>query len=260
MVDSGGAVQWTADGVAICTAASHQYNPQIIADGSNGAIIVWKDSRVSGDDIYAQGVDSGGSLSSTPRANSQTSLKSSPSTSNYGQLVTLTATVKNKRVTPTGTITFMDGATVIASDMPLVGHQATFTTNALMPGKHAITAVYSGDANFAGSTSSIVNQEVVRDASTSTAVVSSLNPSQQGNSVTFTTTVSTAALGLGTPTGMVTFRDGKVILHVIALDGAGQATFTTTVLSIGRHSISVTYSGDSNFSGSSGSLRQRVNR
>jgi len=61
-IDSAGIPQWTADGVAICTAAGdHQRHPQLIADGAGGVIIAWQDFR-SGttEDIYAQRVDSAG--------------------------------------------------------------------------------------------------------------------------------------------------------------------------------------------------------
>ena len=202
-------------------------------------------------------------VSTTPRANSQIKIASSTKSASYGQTVTFTATVsavsvRKSTLTPTGTITFMDGATIIAPNVPLSGKKATFTTNALMPGSHAITAVYSGDANFNGSTSSALNI-LVRKAVTSTTIVSSINPSQSGNPVTFTATVRTAALVLGAPTGTVTFKDGRTILGVIALDGSGQATYTTAALYRGTHVINAVYSGDGNFSGSSRTLLQRVN-
>ena len=44
-VDGAGAVQWTADGVAVSTAASNQYFPQMTTDGANGALVVWWDYR-----------------------------------------------------------------------------------------------------------------------------------------------------------------------------------------------------------------------
>jgi len=62
-VDSGGAVKWTADGLAICTAPNDQHNPQLISDGSGGAIITWMDDRNGADyNIYAQMVNSGGAV------------------------------------------------------------------------------------------------------------------------------------------------------------------------------------------------------
>jgi Fe-S cluster biogenesis protein NfuA len=53
-VNSNGVVQWTANGVVICTASNNQGEPQICSDGGGGAIITWKDYRSSNYDIYAQ--------------------------------------------------------------------------------------------------------------------------------------------------------------------------------------------------------------
>lgn len=62
-VNSAGIVQWTADGVAISTAAGDQENPQIISDNSGGAIITWQDYRnISNADVYAQRVNSAGAV------------------------------------------------------------------------------------------------------------------------------------------------------------------------------------------------------
>jgi hypothetical protein len=61
-VDSGGNVQWTTNGVAICTASGNQANQQITSDNSGGAIITWQDERSGNWDIYAQRVDSGGNV------------------------------------------------------------------------------------------------------------------------------------------------------------------------------------------------------
>ena len=54
--------QWTADGVALCTAANDQINPQIVSDGSGGAIITWQDYRGGNYDIYAQRVNASGAV------------------------------------------------------------------------------------------------------------------------------------------------------------------------------------------------------
>ena len=60
-VDSSGVPQWTADGVAVCTAGNGQYVAAVVSDGSGGAIITWEDYRSgTSDDIYAQRVDSSG--------------------------------------------------------------------------------------------------------------------------------------------------------------------------------------------------------
>ena len=62
-VDASGLVQWTADGIAICTAASDQWSPEIIGDGAGTAIITWEDNRSgAGLDIYAQRLNSSGAI------------------------------------------------------------------------------------------------------------------------------------------------------------------------------------------------------
>ena len=62
-VNSSGILQWTLNGVAICTAGDYQEYPMIVSDGSGGAIITWEDNRSSaGPDIYVQSIDSGGSV------------------------------------------------------------------------------------------------------------------------------------------------------------------------------------------------------
>jgi hypothetical protein len=63
-IDASGAVLWTADGVAICTAVKNQIGPQVVSDGASGAIIVWEDGRVSGlnTGVFAQRIDAAGAV------------------------------------------------------------------------------------------------------------------------------------------------------------------------------------------------------
>ena len=60
-VDASGALQWSADGIAVCTATYNQQYPKIVSDGSGGAIVVWGDQRSGTNyDIYARRVDATG--------------------------------------------------------------------------------------------------------------------------------------------------------------------------------------------------------
>jgi len=59
-VNSAGVVQWTTNGVAICTSSGDQISPMIESDGAGGAIIVWADSRSVDENIYAQRISSSG--------------------------------------------------------------------------------------------------------------------------------------------------------------------------------------------------------
>jgi hypothetical protein len=96
-------------------------------------------------------------------------------------------------------------------------------------------------------------------AASKTALAASPGPSQYGQSVTFTATV-TPASGTGTPTGTVTFLDGTATLGTGTLNN-GTATFMTSALAVGGHSVTAAYGGDGTYSGStSAALSQTVNK
>jgi len=139
---------------------------------------------------------------------------------------------------PTGTIQFYIDSVTYGTPVSLVGGSATSAPDgSLSVGSHAITAVYSGDNNFSGSTSGIFTQTVVQ-ASTTTSLASSRNPSTSGQSVTFTATVSpipdggTVQLRITAPTWQYGYRKCS-----------GQATYSTTALTVGNHPITAVYSG-----------------
>src|SRR5204862_1153242 len=149
--------------------------------------------------------------------------------------------------TPSGTVNFKDGASSITGcgAQALAAASATCATSTLSVGSHSITAVYSGDTNFTTSTSAVLTQ-VVNQSSTTTTLTSSANPSVFGQSVTFTATVAAVAPGAGTPTGTVTFKDGGATLGIGNLS-SGQATLSTTSLSVASHSVTAVYATDGNF-------------
>jgi hypothetical protein len=91
------------------------------------------------------------------KANTGASVSSSSDPSTSGHSVTFTATVTGTGAT--GTVTFKDGETTLGSST-LSNGTATYTTSTVSVGSHSITAVYGGDANFAGSTSSAVDPTV----------------------------------------------------------------------------------------------------
>ncbi|HLW84561.1 MAG TPA: Ig-like domain repeat protein [Candidatus Sulfotelmatobacter sp.] len=185
---------------------------------------------------------------------SSTTLASSLNPSTVGQEVTFTAAVTvTTNGSPTGTVTFKSGTTVLGK-VPLTGNIASLSTSALTAGKHSIKAVYSGDGAFKGSTSPTLKQ-VVNKYPSSTAIVSSLNPSTVGQEVTFTATVTTS----GSPTGTVTFKYGTTVLGTGSLTG-NTASLSTSSLAAGTYNINAVYSGDGTFKGStSPALNQVVN-
>jgi|HubBroStandDraft_1064217.scaffolds.fasta_scaffold00803_7 uncharacterized repeat protein (TIGR03803 family) len=184
-------------------------------------------------------------------------LTSSPNPANTGQTVAFTATATSSGGTPPNgeTVTFYNGSAVLGT-APLSGgtaskgSAATLTTSFLQGGTFTITASYAGDSNFAPATSPALQQTVINTAksATSTALVSSLNPSVYGQSITFTATVTSTG---GTPPNgeTVTFYNGLNILGTATLTG-GIASLTKSSLGSGIHSISAAYLGDANFTAS----------
>jgi hypothetical protein len=204
-------------------------------------------------------------VNAVAKASSTTIVISSANPSTAGQAVTFTATVQppsGNATVPTGSANFLDGSTTLGSGTLNGSGAATYQTSSLAAGSHSITAVYAGDTNFNGSTSSLLAQVVnaVVLPATTTTVASSLNPSNPGQSVTFTAAVSGPTGNATVPTGTVTFKDGSTTLSSGSISAGAQATYATSSLSAGSHSITAVYGGDANFAGStSAALTQTVN-
>jgi len=199
------------------------------------------------------------------QAASTTSLASSLNPATLGASVTLTATISPAGPpTPTGTVTFTSGGTTIpgcaAIALTSSGTSACATTS-LPVGTNSIKGAYSGDANYLTSTSAALSQ-VVNQATSTTAVASSLNPATLGASVTLTATIIPA--GPPTPTGTVTLTSSGTTIPgcvAIALASSGTAACATTSLPVGTSSITAAYSGDANYlTSTSAALSQIVNQ
>jgi len=189
-----------------------------------------------------------------------TRLSSSANPSTLNQSVVFTATVKaTGGVAPDGSVTFMDGASVLGT-VTLSAGTAAYTISALTDGVHPISAVYSGDAAIyvQGSTSNTVNQDVL--AGSTVALATSGSPSTYGTAVTFTATVTTN--GTSAPTGTVNFLDGTAKIGSATLVGTtGVAAFTTSSLAVGTHTITAAYLGNANDGpGTSPAIAQVVNQ
>lgn len=147
-----------------------------------------------------------------------------------------------------GQVQFFDGQTLLAS-IEVEEGVATFTTSELAVGTHPITAVYSGDSDFSGSTSSVLSQVITGSTTaTTTTLTAAPNPAQADQAVTLTATVAPAPTG--TLSGTVNFVDVETVIGNSAVNSSGVATFTTSSLAPGAHSITAAYSGDTGFSAS----------
>ena len=186
------------------------------------------------------------------KASSTVALASSLNPAVYGQAVTLTATVTDSDgIAPTGIVVFSEGGTIYGS-VTLNAGVAQLTLPQLLVGKHTITAQYSGDGSDNSSKATL--SETIQGASSTTTITSSLNPSNYGQAVVFTATVTSTA---GVADGTVTFKNGTQGLGTVTLSG-GQAQLSVTTIDAGAHTVKAIYNGSTTFATSQNSLQQVV--
>jgi Subtilase family/Bacterial Ig-like domain (group 3)/FG-GAP-like repeat len=192
-----------------------------------------------------------------PNTSVSVTLTTGANPSLVGNALTFTANVAPNSAT--GTVVFFDGSNAISGDVTLVGGTASFTTSQLSFGIHSITAQYSGDAAFNGSTSAAFAQTVNNpkaNSATSVSLTAGTNPSVYGDSLTFTANVTPASA-----TGTVVFFDGTTPISSTLTLSSGTATLTIPALGPGTHSITAQYSGDANVNPStSAAWLQTVNK
>jgi hypothetical protein len=132
----------------------------------------------------------------------------------------------------------------------------TFTTAATQAspaGRYAIGANVSGTS--AGNYIATIHPGAldINPVATVTTITSSGSPATVGATVTFTATTTTTT---GVVSGNVTFSDGTTLLGTGTLNGSGIATFSTTALTLGTHSITAAFQTNTNFTASSATLTQ----
>ena len=170
-----------------------------------------------------------------------TQLQTSASTTNPGQPVTLTARV-NTRTSPvsSGSVSFVQGATTLATVALNGSGTAAFTTSSLPLGITSIAAVYNGVTGTLGSTSPALTQTVV-PYTTSTALLSSSNPNPTSQPITFTASV--VADGMPVTSGTVGFTRGNQLLGTAPIGPNGTASLLVSTLPIGQNRIQAVFYG-----------------
>ena len=190
-------------------------------------------------------------------SNTSTSLTLSQPTVTYGNETAVTFTVSVTSAspgTPTGTVTVASGGTTLctvtlptASPLCTVSSAAALATSTTA---YPVTADYGGDTNFAGSTSS--EQDLtVNQATTTTTVVSTSATAPYGDESTITFNASVSPQFSGTPAGTVTVATGSTTLCTMTLP-ATKCSAPDALLGVqpAPYSVTATYGGDGNFSGS----------
>ena len=223
--------------------------------GSNGGLLLDAQGNLYGTTTMDGASWVGTLYKLKPAPSTTTTLTAVPNSPTYGQSVTLTAVVTSSAgAPPNGENVIFQMATGVLGTDASSGGTASFTTSNLAAGTNPITAFYVGDQNLAGSVSQTLNV-IVSKAATTTSLVSSVNPSNIGQTVLFTATV-TPEFG-GSPVGTVTFYDGATALQQVPLTGE-VAAFSTDILATGTHNITAVFGGYGNFLGSTSNVMAQV--
>jgi hypothetical protein len=197
-------------------------------------------TAVYGGDSDFSGSTSAAVSQTVNKASSSTTLTSSLNPSTFGQSVTFMANISGQfSGVATGMVTFYSGSTSLGS-ASVSNNMATLAI-ALPVGTDSITAVYSGDGNFIGSTSNSVNQVVNKATPTVT-----VTPGSSSITTAQSLSVTVAVSGTPTPTGTVTLTGGGYTSAATTL-GGGSATIIVPAgsLAVGNDTLTASYSPDS---------------
>jgi hypothetical protein len=183
-----------------------------------------------------------------------------PASTTVNQSVTLSATVTGTAEggPPTGTVTFSSSPNALTDCTPTstpgtISTVWTCTTQSLQAPSQSITAVYSGDATYAGSTSAAVVETVASESANFVFDSFSPSPATVDEAVTLISKVVVSS-GKITPQGTVKFTvNGTIACNSVPItvqSGVAGANCVTQALlaSIPTNTVSATYSGDKNFS------------
>jgi hypothetical protein len=171
---------------------------------------------------------------------------------------------------PTGTVTLTDNGSPLKDFSG--GNTAKLNSQGIAEdqpvqlgvGNHSLVAAYAGDNSFSASTSA-ADAISITQAATSTTATSSAGTVAVNQQVTLTANIATQSSGVG-PTGMVTFSAGGKSIGTATvtptnanpnsaspINASGTASLNTTFTSSGAQSVTVAYSGDTNYSASTSS-------
>jgi Bacterial Ig-like domain (group 3) len=239
--DATGTVTFTSGGSTLCVATLPAISCQTSATLAVGTYPVT--ATFSGDANYNSGTASGASFDVTQADTSMTEY-ASPATIVYGTQDTLSVT--DLPLDATGTVTFTSGgSTLCTATLPATSCQTSMT---LAPGTYPVTATYSGDGSYNGSTATGASFTVTKATIT-------LDETASPIAIVFGTADTVSASGLPDgATGTLTFTSGGTTLCVATLPA--KSCTTSVTLDPAVYPVTATYSGDTNDTSATASTAQ----
>ncbi|WP_137875670.1 Ig-like domain-containing protein [Rhodococcus sp. Q] len=154
-----------------------------------------------------------------------------------------------------GTVTFKDGAAVLAEVPVPANGEATYTWVPSTSGAHAISAAFSGRAGVTASTANAtitVAEAAAGNVSSTTALAIGGNPTVGASNML------SAQVSPGNAGGSVTFKDGDTVIGTAQVDANGNAGLAWTPATAGQRVIKAEYSGAGNVNASADSESVQV--
>jgi len=257
-----GTVTVSVDGVATAVQTITSANPATasltLPAMSPGAHTLT--ATYSGDTYYANSTSPSVALA-VPKVTTSTTVTPATTTPAGGASLSVSSLIMPSTTVstlPTGTVSYTLDGVAVSSVAVVSGNPAsastTLTSTSLTPGSHALAAVYSGDTNYATSTSPAVTLTVAKSPTTTTVLPSTQTPTA-GGSMTVTVNVSSSNPASALPSGIVTLTEDGVAVGsgTLTAGSPSTATITLNVVSAGTHVLAATYSGDTYYTASNSS-------
>ena len=233
-----GTVTFTSGGSTLCTTALPTISCQTLSTLTPGTYPV---TATYGGDSHYNGASASSASFVVTQADPSFTESAAPASVPYGAADTVS--VAGLPSGATGEVTFTSGGQILCvTGLPTISCQTSLT---LPPGAYPVTAAYSGDSNYIGGIATGASFTVTQAG---TALTEFAAPA----SIPFGSQDTLSAAGLpGDATGTLTFTSGGSSLCGAALPATSCQTATT--LAPGAYPVTATYSGDSNYSGSTAS-------
>jgi fibronectin type 3 domain-containing protein len=169
----------------------------------------------------------------------------------YGANYQCTVSASSTAGSAQGAITYsLDSGAAVS--VPLSGGNAQFTVTKPIAGNHQVVIAYAQQTNYAAVTPK-TESFTVTPAPVTVALTPSTYNAPAGTSISFATAISSWSAGAPNATGSVSFYDGSTLLGSIPVNASGTATFSTSSLTAGKHTITATYAGGANYASGSSS-------
>jgi hypothetical protein len=170
----------------------------------------------------------------------------------YGTNATCQANLSSAAGSPSGTLSYtVDGGSAV--QLTLANGGAQFTLTAPAAGNHVVSIAFGQQGDFA-TARPFTQSFTIAQAPVSLSLTPSSWYTSASNGVSFTAVVSSWSAGPPSGIGSMQFFDGNNLLATVPVDASGQASYSSSTLKPGSHTVTATYTGSTNYSGGSVSV------